>query len=336
MATLLSLSSQPLMELASPAKGDVHDVSIHQGCETTSEVVRTSLPKGAMMYVLETREMPDGEKRARVVLKGEVVPLGWLTLASMDGTPSLRPAFARPLYAVVKAPVVRKTCSLTSEIVGTLPVGTKLNVVEYKRMADGSQRCCVVLLGDSAPYGWLTARRPDKGSVMIREVGEDGRVKMAGDELSLPAGANGTSSLKNYIPVQSPCSGSFNLLEMDFFLRPKPGATPRTPRSSSQTPRTGSPSPRPASISSPFLGSSPKAIGGGHAFIGSMGYNPKLTSIRTFSGSGRRASADDAMADGDEGDDGMNVAHGQQKKVKKQVMPPNMKLKPSQLHVRTL
>lgn len=177
VASLLSLYAQPLFEAATVAQDGVYAVTLHKESDPSSEVVGESLPPGALMHIVEQCELDNGTRRARIVLKGDVVPFGWLDMTGPDGRPSLRPAFARPLYEVVKPPIVRKRFELTSTVVGTLPVGTQLHVAEVRRTSEGVQRCCVVLLGDDAPFGWLTSRHPIKGTVTIREVGKNGQVK---------------------------------------------------------------------------------------------------------------------------------------------------------------
>ena len=176
VASQLSLYSSPMMELASPVVDGAQEVTVHADCDPSSAVVTESLPRGTLMRVLETREMSGGEKRALLVLKGEVVPYGWITLQLMEGISVLRPAFARPLYEVVKSPIVRKRFELTSEVVDTLAVGTRLSIVDVRRAADGAQRACIMVLGDDVPLGWLTIRRPAKGSVTICQVGDDDKV----------------------------------------------------------------------------------------------------------------------------------------------------------------
>ena len=49
------------------------------------------LPVGTRVHVLEACILASGVRRARIVLKGEAAPLGWLTLFEADGTPLVRP-----------------------------------------------------------------------------------------------------------------------------------------------------------------------------------------------------------------------------------------------------
>ena len=143
-------------------------------------LVRESLPQGCLVHVLDTYEMPDGQRRAQIVLKGDVAPLGWLTTALMDGTPFLQPSLrARRMRSSKQRP--RQRFQLTSPVVGTVPVGARLHVVDVRKTADGTQRCSIVLQGDDAPIGWITQRKPDQrgefGTTTIREIGEDGKVR---------------------------------------------------------------------------------------------------------------------------------------------------------------
>ena len=188
VASLMSLDSAPQYMVVVPAPSDKadkpHAVAVHSECDPSSEdsvLVRESLPQGCLVHVLDTYEMPDGQRRAQIVLKGDVAPLGWLTTALMDGTPFLQPVFARPSYEVVKAATVRQRFQLTSPVVGTVPVGARLHVVDVRKTADGTQRCSIVLQGDDAPIGWITQRKPDQrgefGTTTIREIGEDGKVR---------------------------------------------------------------------------------------------------------------------------------------------------------------
>ena len=244
VASMLGLSSTPLMEIAAPPQGDSHAVTVHAECDTSSAVVTESLPHGTLMHVLETREMADGVKRARVVLKGQVVPLGWLMLQLMDDSPPLlRAAFSRPLYEVVKVAIVRQGCELVSKEIGKLQIGQRLSIVDVRRI-DGVQRCCVLLQGDDAPYGWLTMRRPEKGTVTIREVGKDGKVKMPPPDA--PAFTSPSSSLA---PAPAPPVRSAST--------PR---TPRTPRNPDESQASDRPSSATASrLSAASAGARPSA-----------------------------------------------------------------------------
>ena len=49
------------------------------------------LPTGTRVHVLETRELPDGTRRARIALDGQDTPYGWLTATT--GSPRLTHRF---------------------------------------------------------------------------------------------------------------------------------------------------------------------------------------------------------------------------------------------------
>ena len=158
--------------VAFPAAED-HLVRVKCFCDEDSEDVGTPLERGTRLQVLETRTLAAGTKRAHVILKGMMVPHGWITLQSRAGKPILQPLFARPFYEVVYPPVVRKRFDLTSEVLVTLARGTRLHVLDSRRTNDGSQRVLVALVGSDAELGWLTARKCNHGTVTIREMIEN-------------------------------------------------------------------------------------------------------------------------------------------------------------------
>jgi CRP-like cAMP-binding protein len=73
---------------------------------------------------------------------------------------------------------VRRLCS---EEVGTLPAGSRVHIVEQRRMADSSHRVCVVLVGTNRPLGWLTFKLAN-GELGVRLAGEDGGPPQLEDE----------------------------------------------------------------------------------------------------------------------------------------------------------
>ena len=88
---------------------------------------------------------------------------------------------------VVRPPLVRKAFAMSSDSLGTLPVGTRLHVIESRRTTDGAQRVCVALVGEESTLGWLTARRPDKlcNGACIRTVGASSRGPLGPRSLAL-------------------------------------------------------------------------------------------------------------------------------------------------------
>ena len=167
MATCLWLSAQPLMGVKTPTP-------VQRACDRTSEALDEPLRPSVPVRVLDMQELPDGELRACVVPKGSTTPLGWITVSTdPDGSHNLQPAFnSQKAYEVVSSvpPLVRKRCDLTSEVVGKLPVGTIVHIVDLVRMADGAHRVRVVVFGLTTPIGWITARKPHLGICIIREL----------------------------------------------------------------------------------------------------------------------------------------------------------------------
>lgn len=174
VASQLKLAAQPRMEIVAMAPRQSY-VHVHSECDFDSPLVDIQLKRGTRLRVLETRKLPELQmKRARIVLLADSTPLGWITLSAENGDcPTVRPIYARPLYVVVNPPLVRRRFEKGSRAVCMLPIGTKLHLVDSRRDADGGQRVCIVLLGQDEPLGWITAKRPQKGWLSIREVAED-------------------------------------------------------------------------------------------------------------------------------------------------------------------
>jgi hypothetical protein len=171
IASQLFAAAQPLMEIATE-----EPVSVTNAAEASSygtELIG-KLRAGTRLSVVETFFDADGGRRALVVLKGGAAPLGWISLANpADGSPVLRAVHARPLYEVIKPPIVRRRCDLASEEVCRLAVGERLHVIDVRRTSDGARRVCVVRVGEDDVLGWITARRPDSGKATIRVLRED-------------------------------------------------------------------------------------------------------------------------------------------------------------------
>ena len=154
------------------------------------------LPTNTRLYVVETRDMPDGAKRACVVLEGQQQPYGWLTAVSKDGIENIRKT-PLPVHEVTasKPPLVRAGAELTSDKVGELPIGARFHVIETRDMPDGAKRACIALEGGQEPYGWLTSVSKD-GAENLREVA------------SAPAGSSGAGSSKRGAGAPAPSSSS--------------------------------------------------------------------------------------------------------------------------------
>lgn len=151
----LHLASQPLQEVANRGLIDVN-VTHDPTSPTTAQ-----LSPCTRLHLLATHELPDGTKRACIVLEGSVRPLGWATTRSARGVAYIH-RYARPVYEVVSAAKVRKEEALNSRFLKQLPEGTKLHVVDAHRVPDGtSVRVRVCVLGEDAPCGWLTSIKID-------------------------------------------------------------------------------------------------------------------------------------------------------------------------------
>ena len=175
MREQLKLAGQPRMEIVAMPPNESH-VRVSKDWPLDSPLVMSAqLKRGTRFRVLEKKQVPEkGLKRARIVLQGEVLPLGWITMQAEDGEcATVRPTHARPLYVVCASPLVRKRFEMSSRAVCMLPVGTKLHLVDSRRTAEGDKRVCVVLLGQDEPLGWITARRSATDWVSIREVDDD-------------------------------------------------------------------------------------------------------------------------------------------------------------------
>ena len=225
------------METVPSLLGKGADLYAQAECETSNDLVGEPLPIDARFYILESRRLQNGAKRARVVLKGQETPFGWLTQQSPDGRAKIRSVYARPLYQVVRLAIVRRRFELTSEEVGTLPVGSKLHIVETRRTPEGAQRVCVVLVGQDKVYGWLTARKPHQCTVTLRAIPDD--PSEGGDSLDspdmsrrlslpLPLYAASPESARERRPSsRSPSKSSPSSARGERYLPPFASSTPR-------------------------------------------------------------------------------------------------------------
>ena len=175
----LWLKSQPLMEVAEPWAGTAkrrasYQMSVHKTYELDSDVVAHLRPF-QRLRVLSTRTLPDGTERACIMLESNGKLLGWLTATTADGIANIH-IYARPLYEVATPTKVREKFELTSKFVTQLEEGTKLHVVESRKLLEGTLRVCVMLVGNPwgtnakcGPIGWITANRNEDGVRLIRE-----------------------------------------------------------------------------------------------------------------------------------------------------------------------
>lgn len=95
---------------------------------------------------------------------------------------SLAPA-GLPLYEVRKILLVRAKADLNSQIVGTLPEGTYIHVLDTTRMMDGSQRVRIALPGEKDTLGWATSWKPTEHLYTIRRCNGT-----ASEEVSIESG----------------------------------------------------------------------------------------------------------------------------------------------------
>ena len=146
-------------------------VNVHADCDLQSEKV-AELEPGTRMFIVENRELDDGTQRSLIVLEGDEILLGWATAYTSDGTP-LMLVFARPRYEVAKKPLkLRQRFEQTSKFLKQLSVGTKLHITEMRRTVDGTQRVCVIVIGDHEECGWVSSQLPD-GRRTLRELKDD-------------------------------------------------------------------------------------------------------------------------------------------------------------------
>ena len=288
MRGALRLSTRPLAEVAhtttagstrdvySPSTGErlatlsirrSHEgpgVRVHKGASLDSDVLtaRPHLDPGARLHVFQTATVPDEKGRAKgcrrglVVLEGESMPLGWVTIAA-NGERLVRPVYEH-VFTVTLPATVRKRFELTSEVLGRLAVGTHLRVVESRRTNDGAQRVRVVLRGESRPCGWLTSRRPraaheSTDKVFIREVPPSGAPPLEPDGSTMGAYIQGSRP-----PTRAPSPENDHMSHLIRFASSsipmasarsspgekrrgadKAGGRGRTPRSASASARAG-------------------------------------------------------------------------------------------------
>ena len=95
---------------------------------------------------------------------------------------SLAPA-GLPLYEVRKILLVRAKADLNSQMVGTLPEGTYIHVLDTTRMMDGSQRVRIALPGEKDTLGWATSWKPTEHLYTIRRCNGT-----ASEEVSIESG----------------------------------------------------------------------------------------------------------------------------------------------------
>lgn len=164
----LYLSSAPLMEVAEATGTAVYtSIRVTASHEPHSRLV-TNLPPYTRFKILATTLLAEGgETRACIALEGSIEPLGWLTAKTAFGSSFIQ-LYARPLYEVThREPLkVRQSFEPTSRFVLQLAVGTRLHVVETRRLTDGTQRVRVRILGEDEACGWATSRKADGRAFM--------------------------------------------------------------------------------------------------------------------------------------------------------------------------
>jgi Ca2+-binding EF-hand superfamily protein len=168
VASKLWLMSQPVYEVA---EGHTAVVSLSCGSDPPGRSTVARLPSGTRVFILATGDLPDGTRRACVVLEGapSLQPLGWTTMVSSDRSSHYVYQYARPVYRVVESPRVRTAFELSSRLFTSLSIGTRVHVVDSRRSADGSLRVCVRLLGEEEPLGWITAKKSNGMKLIVEE-----------------------------------------------------------------------------------------------------------------------------------------------------------------------
>ena len=131
------------------------------------------LNPGTKVHVLETRPLPDGGKRVRLSLEGQVSPFGWVTAVTKSGQENLQPH----LFEVVatRPLLVRADFDTKSRKLGEICHGTLLFVLEARETADGAQRVRFAFPGDGgmSEGGWVTCVTKD-GTTNIAEAVQGG------------------------------------------------------------------------------------------------------------------------------------------------------------------
>lgn len=264
------LATTPLMEVAPKVEGRfltevgrrMHAIKVQEAVAVESPLVAELKPH-TLLRVLETHELSDGSMRALVVLHRARRPLGWLTATTAEGEAIIH-VYARPIYEVTCAAKVRRQSEVQSRYVGQLQPGTRLHVVETRRVS-GGQRVAVRLLGQLTANGWITATKAD-GSKMLKEVVLDAdavgmhEAQLRPSSPRSPRVAAGAATPRPPPPVGA-CAAANS-----------PWSQPRTPR---VTPRTASPQRRRSAAggvaSAPGSGRSGSRSGSGSGAEGGVG-----------------------------------------------------------------
>lgn len=112
-----------------------------------------------------------------------------LALHSMAAESICDALLSRYVYVLMTARRVRRHAETCSEVVGTLPAGARVHIVQTRRMSNGALRVHIVMLGRRKALGWLTLKT-EKGVQTMRLIGADGAVPPVDDpfdRLILPA-----------------------------------------------------------------------------------------------------------------------------------------------------
>lgn len=154
----------------------VGPLPVTSGLQTSSRWL-IDLQPYATLRLLALCVLKDGTRRASITFDGLTSSVGWVTVMQVDGTPYVM-RYAEPMYEVVAGPLKsRRQYSTSSRFVAQLDTGTRVHLVDAKRLSDGSVRAQVVVaVGRKArPFdanpkalGWITAIKADGRSTLVR------------------------------------------------------------------------------------------------------------------------------------------------------------------------
>ena len=162
------------MVLTLPHSGGAHAVAVTKLIHPLSDKVSELTERGTRFFVLEMKENDyDFGTRAYIQLQNDGQPLGWVDMFNSDGSLLISPLISQNVFILAEPRLVRRRFELTSEEVGTIPAGTKIQIVKLRRTNDGAQRVAFVFLGTGRVVGWLTSKTV-KEVLMIRQVSEIG------------------------------------------------------------------------------------------------------------------------------------------------------------------
>ena len=153
-----------------PVMENAESLSVQADSDPASPVV-AELQAHTRLCVVETAELSDGTRRARITRHGQphaAPPVGWVTARTAEGR-ALIHNFARPLYEVDLAVKLREGEKKDSRFVCQLAPGTRVHVVANGRAGNDTSRVRVALVDQDEPVGWLSVRTA-AGTCTIRDL----------------------------------------------------------------------------------------------------------------------------------------------------------------------